>query len=63
MGNIMTTLYQKILILYPNLSDSDFGPQGTILLQNDENGKGDYIKLWINSTYPQPTPAQLAEIP
>ena len=32
--------------------------QGTIIFQNDNNGKGDYIKSWTNSN-PQPTTEQL----
>lgn len=53
-------LYEKIIKLYPELTINDFiPPVGTILLQNDSNGQGDYIKSWNHPTYPQPTQAQL----
>ena len=40
------TLYEKITTLYPELTNADFAPEGTIMLQNDSDGKGDYIKEW-----------------
>jgi hypothetical protein len=56
-------LFDKIISLYPSLTDSDFvGLNATIQLQNDSDGKGDYIALWRHPTYPKPTDAQLAEI-
>jgi len=54
-------LVDKIKTLYPTLVDEDFYPEGTIHLQNDSNGKGDYIKSWTNSN-PQPTDTQLTAI-
>jgi hypothetical protein len=46
--------------IYPNLSVYDFNPvNGTILLQNDSDEKGSYIKKWTNIN-PQPTAEQLA---
>ena len=52
-------LYNQILSIYPNLTEDDFIPvTGTIQLQNDSDGKGDYIKSWTNKN-PQPTEAQL----
>ena len=55
------TLYEKITTLYPNLTDKDFTPDtGTILLQNDSDGKGDYIKEWNHPALPKPTDEQLA---
>jgi hypothetical protein len=40
------TLYEKIKIIYPQLEDKDFMfIVGTISLQNDSDGKGDYIKM------------------
>jgi hypothetical protein len=56
------TLYDKIKAIYPSLSDSDFDFKGTILLQNDSDGKGDYIAKWEHPTLAKPTDAQLAEI-
>jgi hypothetical protein len=49
-------LYDQIKAIYPTLTDAEF--LTTIHLQNDSNGKGDYIKSWTNSN-PQPTQAQL----
>jgi hypothetical protein len=54
-------MYDKIKILYPSLTDTDFDPvRGTILLQNDSDGKGDYIAKWEHPTLAQPTEEQLA---
>jgi len=53
------TLYEKIKQLKPELTDTDFAPEGTIVLQNDSNGKGDYIKEWNHPTVTQPTNAEL----
>jgi len=54
------TLYEKITTLYPDLTDVDFMPDtGTIMLQNDSDGKGDYIKEWNHPTLAKPTQAQL----
>ena len=53
-------LYDKILTLRPNLTQEDFYPDtGTIVLQNDSDGKGDYIKEWNHPTETQPTQAEL----
>jgi hypothetical protein len=49
-------LYDQIKAIYPTLEDKEF--IDLIQLQNDSNGKGDYIKSWTNSN-PQPTEAQL----
>ena len=55
------TLCEKITALYPELTEKDFVPSiGTILLQNDLDGKGDYIKEWNHPTLPKPTEEQLA---
>ena len=54
------TLYEKIIALRPNLTDEDFMPTtGTIVLQNDSDGKGDYIKEWNHPTETQPTQAEI----
>jgi hypothetical protein len=54
-------LYQKIKFLYPSLTDADFDPiKGVITLQNDSDGKGDYIKAWNHPTLPRPTDEELA---
>ena len=52
-------LYEKIVSLYPSLTIQDFLPFGTITLQNDSNGLGDYIKAWQHPSLPQPTQEQL----
>jgi len=55
------TLYEKIKQIYPELTGEDFMPgRGTIMLQNDSDGRGDYIKSWTHATLAQPTEEQLA---
>jgi len=56
------TLYEKITTLYPTLTSDDFAPEGTIMLQNDSDGKGDYIKSWEHPTFTKPTQEQLDAI-
>jgi hypothetical protein len=59
----MKTLYEKIKEIYSDLTDLDFAPgRGTILLQNDSDGKGDYIKEWNHPTHARPTQEQLDAI-
>jgi len=53
------TLYEKITTLYPTLTKDDFRPEGTIMLQNDSDGKGDYIREWNHPTVTQPTQQEL----
>jgi hypothetical protein len=55
-------LYDKIIAVYPQLSLEDFNRHGTILLQNDSDGRGDYIAEWNHPVYPKPTEEQLAEV-
>ena len=50
-------LYDKIKAIYPSLTDKDFVT--VITLQNDSDGKGDYIKNWSHPTLKQPTQAEL----
>ena len=52
------TLYEKIISIYPALATYDFA-RGTIQLQNDSDGKGDYIAKWEHPTLAQPTKEQL----
>ena len=54
------TLYEKIKNIYPQLIDVDFMLSGTILLQNDSDGKGDYIAKWDHPTLSRPTDEELA---
>ena len=51
------TLYEKIKSIYPQLTDNDF--LTVIRLQNDSDGKGDYIKSWNHPTLTRPTQIQL----
>jgi hypothetical protein len=55
----MMTLSEKIKAIYPQLVDSDF--MDIIRLQNDSDGKGDYIAKWEHPTLPRPTDEQLSE--
>ena len=49
------SLYDQIREYYPELTDADFLPfSGTIALQNDSDGLGDYIKVWNHQTLPHP---------
>jgi hypothetical protein len=53
-------LYEKIKTIYPELTDADFNPlTGIIILQNNSDGKGDYIAKWEHPTLPKPTDEQL----
>ena len=45
-------LYDKIMAIYPQLKQQDFIT--TIRLQNDSDGKGDYIAKWEHPTLKQP---------
>ena len=57
------SLFDKILTIYPSLTDVDFHPAfGTIVLQNDSDGKGDYIAKWDHPTLVKPTNTQLAAV-
>ena len=59
----MKSHYEKIITLYPELNTEDFAPgTGTIFLQNDSDGNGDYIVKWEHPLYPRPTDEQLQSI-
>jgi hypothetical protein len=51
-------LYEKIMALYPSLIQQDFDT--VITLQNDSDGKGDYIAKWEHPTLVRPTEQELA---
>lgn len=53
-------MFEKIIKIYPQLINEDFSPRGTIILQNDSDGKGDYIKEWNHPTLAKPTAEQLS---
>ena len=53
-------LYEQITTIYPELADQQqLFIDGTITLQNDSDGRGDYIREWNHPTLPEPTPEQL----
>ena len=55
-------IIEKIKTIYPELTDADFAPiTGTIILQNDSDGKGDYIAKWEHPTLARPTDEQLKD--
>ena len=54
------TLYEKIKALHPELTERDFTT--VIILQNDSDGKGDYIAFWRHPTLAEPTKEQLDAI-
>jgi hypothetical protein len=51
-------LYDKIMALYPELTQQDF--LTVITLQNDSDGRGDYIAKWEHPTFARPTDEELA---
>lgn len=55
-------LLEKIKTIYPDLTDLDFYPNGKIHLQNDSDGRGDYIAKWEHPVHPKPTDEQLAAL-
>jgi hypothetical protein len=57
----MMNLKEKILTIYHELKDYSFA-DGAITLQNDLDGRGDYIAKWEHPTLPRPTDEQLAAL-
>lgn len=55
-------LYEKIIAIYSELTSDDFGPRGTIILQDDSDGKGPYIAKWEHPTLARPTQEQLDSV-
>ena len=53
-------IIDKIKTIYPELTNADFGIDGTILVRNDSDGKGDYIAKWEHPTLAKPTDEELA---
>jgi hypothetical protein len=53
-------LYEKIKQLYPQLEYRDL--LTVITIQNDSDGKGDYIAKWEHPTLPRPTDEQLGAV-
>ena len=54
------TLYKKILSLYPQITDGEMVEY--IRLQNDSDGRGEYISKWEHPTLTRPTQTQLDEV-
>jgi len=52
------TLYEKILSLYPQITDREMLEY--IRFQNDSDGRGEYISKWEHPTLVRPTEEQLA---
>ena len=52
------TLSEKIINIYPELDGVPFNKIG-IVVQNDSDGKGDYIAVWNHPTLAKPTEDQL----
>ena len=53
----MMNLYERIMALYPSLTQQDF--LTVIILQNDSDGRGDYIAKWEHPTLARPTDEEL----
>ena len=54
------TLYEKVMALHPELTTEDFFT--VITLQNDTDGRGDYIAAWNHPTLARPTDEELAYV-
>ena len=54
----MATLVEKIKAARSKVTDADFIDYITV--QNDSDGKGDYIKSWNHPTETRPTDEELA---
>ena len=52
-------LMTKIRTLYSSLTLEDFSEEGTIALQNNSDGKGDFIAEWNHPSLSKPTQSQL----
>jgi hypothetical protein len=52
------TLSEKITQIYPELAGQPLTNFG-IIVQNDSDGKGDYIAKWEHLTLAKPTDAEL----
>ena len=57
----MASLSTKVkLYCEANSKVANFGTEGNVTLQNDSDGKGDYIKSWSVDGLTKPTDSQLA---
>jgi hypothetical protein len=55
-----TNLYDRVMAIYPELTNGDFMAR-YIVLRNDSDGNGDYIFKWEHPTLAEPTEQQLNE--
>jgi hypothetical protein len=56
------SLWEKIIVLYPEIEfDTKVIVNKCVLIQNDSDGRGDYIAEW-NHTLPRPTDEQLGAV-
>ena len=57
------TLQARIIKIHSTLTADDFHPvTGTIELQNDSDGKGDYVKKWEHSSLSEPTESAIKAV-
>ena len=57
----MASLSTKVKLYCEAISKvANFGTEGNVTLQNDSDGKGDYIKSWSVDGLTKPTDSQLA---
>ena len=54
--NQLTTKIKKV---HPSLSDDDLRNDDYIVLQNNSDGRGDFIAKWKHPTFAKPTHSQL----
>ena len=62
MTGYYTTINQlvtKIKKVHPSLADDDLNNPEIIVLQNNSDGRGDYIAKWKHPTLAKPTQSQL----
>ena len=62
MTGYYTTINQlatKIKKVHASLSDADLCNDDYIIMQNDSDGRGDYIKEWNHPSLAKPTQEQL----
>jgi hypothetical protein len=53
-------MFEKIQKIYPELTINDLVVLGgTIAIQNDSDGRGDYIAKWEHPTLQKPTEEEL----
>lgn len=57
---VIENLASRIKTIYPELSWDDF--RMNIVVQNNSDGKGDFIVKWEHPTLPRPTDEQIAAV-